>query len=86
MRLYVCAAMIVFLVIDKKMTFNVNEAPKIIIWFYIVLKIILYVSFWGAVMGSFAGLKLQCIYIYRYIVILRQTVSLYHNSSVWLDT
>ena len=26
------------------------------------------------------------IYIYIYIVIYRQTVSLYHNSSVWLDT
>ena len=26
------------------------------------------------------------IYIYMYIVIHRQTVSLYHNSSVWLDT
>ena len=26
------------------------------------------------------------IYIYTYIVICRQTVSLYHNSSVWLDT
>ena len=25
-------------------------------------------------------------YIYKYIVILRQTVSLYHNSSVWQDT
>ena len=27
-----------------------------------------------------------CIYIYIYIVIHWQTVSLYHNSSVWLDT
>ena len=26
------------------------------------------------------------IYIYKYCVIHRQTVSLYHNYSVWLDT
>ena len=27
-----------------------------------------------------------CVYIYIYIVIHSQTVSLYHNTSMWLDT
>ena len=27
-----------------------------------------------------------CVYMYIFIGIHRQTVSLYHNSSVWLDT
>ena len=38
---------------------------------------------------SFPPLSLSLslsIYIYMHIVIHRQTVSLYHNSSVWLDT
>ena len=31
-------------------------------------------------------IDIYCIYIYIYIVIHRQTVSFYRNSSVWLDT
>ena len=39
---------------------------------------------------SFTHVFKMCIYIYIYIYIYidihRQTVSLYHNSSAWLDT
>ena len=45
-----------------------------------------YLNFPGKELNVSSLFFLRNIYIYTYIVIHRQAVSLYHNSSAWLDT